>query len=35
MDKTALVITFLIAFIAFLMVILRLYFGGQMVNWFN
>jgi hypothetical protein len=30
MDKTALLITFLIAFIAALLVLLRLYFGGQL-----
>jgi hypothetical protein len=35
MDKTALVITLLIAFFALVLVILRLYFGGQMANWFN
>jgi hypothetical protein len=35
MDKTALAITFLIAFLALLMVILRLYFSGQMANWFS
>jgi hypothetical protein len=32
MDKTALVITMLIAFIAALLVFLRLYFGGQMIH---
>jgi hypothetical protein len=35
MDKTALAITLLVAFLAVIMVILRLYFGGQMANWFN
>jgi hypothetical protein len=35
MDKTALVITVLIAFIAALLVVLRLYFGGQMAHWFS
>jgi hypothetical protein len=35
MDKTALAITLLIAFIAALLAFLRLYFGGQMDNWFD
>jgi hypothetical protein len=35
MDKTALAITFLVAFIAALLVFLRLYFGGQISQWFG
>jgi hypothetical protein len=35
MDKTALIITFVIAASAALLVILRLYFGGQMEHWFG
>jgi len=35
MDKTALMITFAIAFVAALLVFVRLYFSGAMANWFN
>ena len=35
MDRTALAITLLVAFIAALLAFLRLYFSGQMDNWFN
>jgi hypothetical protein len=35
MDKTALIITVIIAASAALLVILRLYFGGQMDHWFS
>ena len=35
MDRTALAITLLIALIAALLVLLRLYFGGQMDFWFD
>ena len=35
MDKTALAVTLLIALIAALFVLLRLYFGGQMSQWFG
>jgi len=35
MDKTALAVTLLIAFIAAILVLLRLYFSAQMDHWFN
>jgi len=35
MDKKALVITVSIALIAGLLVLVRLYFGGQMDHWFG
>jgi len=35
MDKTALLITILVAFIAVVLVFLRLFFGGQISHWFN
>jgi hypothetical protein len=35
MDKTALGITLLIAFIAAMLAFLRLYFAGQVDHWFD
>jgi hypothetical protein len=35
MDKTALLITALVALIAVSLVFLRLYFGGQLSHWFS
>jgi hypothetical protein len=35
MDKTALLITLLVAVIALFLVFLRLFFGGQISHWFN
>jgi hypothetical protein len=35
MDRVALAITLIIALIAALVTFLRLYFGGQLSNWFT
>ncbi len=35
MDKTAMVVTLLIACTAALLVFMRLFFGGQMDSWFG
>lgn len=35
MDKTALAVTLAVALVAAVIVLLRLYYGGQMARWFD